>query len=63
MKVTATMKQADAQLSKVALLLISAKAASDESPNEDVVPTREKAQEAVVARPMEARKLRTRWNS
>jgi hypothetical protein len=57
MNATATIKQADAQLSRTALLLISDMA--DSSPNEDVLPTREKAQEAVVAKPIEARKLRT----
>ena len=53
------MKQADAQDSSTVALLTLDSAKSDVSPSEDETPTSENAQEAVVAKPMEAKKLRT----
>ena len=63
MKASATVKHADAQQSRIALFLILDIACGDVSPNEDVIPTRPKAQEALVAKPMEARNARISWKS
>jgi hypothetical protein len=57
------MKQADAQLSRIPLLLICDNACADVSPNTDVAPTKVNAQDAAVARPMEEMNARTCWNS
>ena len=57
------MKQADAQLRSIPLLLIFRNARSLVSLNADLAPTRENAHDAAVARPMEEMKPRTCWNS
>jgi len=62
MKASATRKQAEAQLSRRALLSIFCATASDLSLMADKLPMRLNAQDAEVAKPMEEMKLRTCWN-
>jgi hypothetical protein len=57
------MKQAEAQASKMATSCTYARASGEESPKDDVTPTKEIELDAATARPIEAKKPRIVWNS